>query len=67
MDVFAYVAAGMLSKAHSARSGLLQCNKCHVGGRVVVTYGRNVWPSSQGPAVKEGQSCKTKCALYMYS
>jgi hypothetical protein len=43
--VFAYVAAGMLSKAHTARSGLLQCNKYDVGGRVVVRYGRIVWHS----------------------
>ena len=66
MDVFANVAAGMLSSAHTARSGLLQCNKCHVGGRVIVTFGRNIWPSSQDPTVKEEQSCKTKCVLYMY-
>lgn len=57
MDVFANVAAGMLSNAHTARSGLLQCNKCHVGGRVVVTFGRNVWPSSQGPAVMQDKMC----------
>jgi len=43
--VFAYVAAGMLSNVHTARSGLLQCNKYRVGGRVVVRYGRIVWPS----------------------
>ena len=45
MAVFAYVAAGMLSNVHTARSGLLQCNKYRVGGRVVVRYGRIVWPS----------------------
>jgi hypothetical protein len=61
VDVFAYVAVGMLSNAHTARSGLLQCNKCYVGGRVIETFGRIVWPSL---TVKEEQPCKTKCALY---
>jgi hypothetical protein len=59
-------AAGMLSNAHTASSGLLHCNERHVGGRVVVTFGRIAWSSSYGEVVKEEQPCKTKCALCRY-
>ena len=57
MDVFAYVAARMLSNAHTARSGLLQCNKCHVGGRVTVTFGRTVWQSGRNSHIRQNVHC----------